>query len=252
MSEGWRKSIRPRRDAEITAASLATPDGRSSIDTRPSARRVVPIILAAGASTRMGTPKALCDFDGRSCLQLALDACREAGLARPIVVLGFWAAEISAHVRLDAATVRLNDLAHHGQTSSLKVGLRALPARAQAFLLYPVDFPLLTAEDLRPLLAAWRTRRRDQRIFIPSHARRRGHPVLFDATLRGTFLALDVAAPARAVVDARADEIVYVEHDTPYVLMDMDTPEDYARCMTEFRLRTMRAHGHDRRPPADE
>src|SRR5882724_9236195 len=104
MSEGWRKSIRPRRDAEITAASLATPDGRSSIDTRPSARRVVPIILAAGASTRMGTPKALCDFDGRSCLQLALDACREAGLARPIVVLGFWAAEISAHVRLDAAT----------------------------------------------------------------------------------------------------------------------------------------------------
>ena len=213
---------------------------------------MVPIILAAGASTRMGAPKALCDFDGRSCLQLALGTCREAGLARPIVVLGFWAAEIRARVRVEAVTVRLNDLAHHGQTSSLQVGLQALPARAQAFLLYPVDFPLLTAEDLRPLLAAWRTRRHYQRIFIPSHAQRRGHPVLFDATLRGTFLALDVAAPARTVVDARADEIVYVEHDTPYVLMDMDTPEDYARCLTEFRLRTMRAHGGDRRPLGGE
>jgi molybdenum cofactor cytidylyltransferase len=212
----------------------------------------VPIILAAGASTRMGTPKALCDFDGRSCLQLALDACREAGLARPIVVLGFWAAEISARVPLGAATIHRNALAHHGQTSSLKVGLQALPARAQAFLLYPVDFPLLTAEDLRPLLAAWRARRHDQRIFIPSHTHRRGHPVLFDATLRGNFLALDVAAPARAVVDARADEIVYVENDTPYVLMDMDTPQDYVRCMTEFRLRTMRRHGRDRRPAAGE
>src|SRR2546427_6675799 len=230
MSEVWRRTIRPRGDAEMTVASVATPNGRALIDTRPSAPRVGPIILAAGASTRMGAPKALCDFDGRPCLQLALDACREAGLARPVVVLGFWAAEISAHVRLEAATVRLNDLAHHGQTSSLKVGLRALSARAQAFLLYPVDFPLLTAEDVRPLLAAWRTRRRNQRIFIPSHARRRGHPVLFDAALRASFLALDVAAPARAVVDARADEIVYVEHDTPYVLMDMDTPEDYARC----------------------
>lgn len=203
---------------------------------------MVPIILAAGASTRMGTPKALCDFDGRSCLQLALDACREAGLARPVVVLGFWAAEIRARVPLDAVTVRLNGLAHHGQTSSLKVGLQALPARAQAFLLYPVDFPLLTAGDVPPLLAAWRTRRHYQRIFIPSHARRRGHPVLFDATLRGTFLTLDVTASARDVVDARADEIVYVEHDTPYVLMDMDTPEDYSRCLTEFRLRTMRPH----------
>ena len=214
MSEAWRNNSRPRG--------------------------IVPIILAAGASTRMGTPKALCDFDGHSCLQLALHTCREAGLARPIVVLGYWAAEISARVRLEAATVHRNGLPHHGQTSSLKVGLRALPARAQAFLLYPVDFPLLTAEDVRLLLAAWRTRRRDQRIVIPSHGHRRGHPVLFDAVLRESFLALDDATPAHAVVDARASDIVYVEHDTPYVLMDMDTPEDYARCVTEFRLRTMR------------
>lgn len=221
--------------------------GEASLHASRDASRVVPIILAAGASTRMGSPKALCDFYGRSCLELALDACREARLARPIVVLGVWAPEIGARVRLDAATVRINDLSQHGQTSSLKVGLMALPSSAEAFLLYPVDFPLLTALDIQPVLAEWQARRGERRIFIPSYASRRGHPVLVDAALRDVFLRLDDAAPARAVIEARAHQIAYIEHDTPYVLMDMDTPEDYARCLAEFRRRAM---GPRRRHPA--
>lgn len=212
-------------------------------NSTPGTRSIVPIILAAGASTRMGGPKALCDFYGRSCLQLALDTCRDARLARPIVVLGFWAREISARMRLETTTVRINEQSDHGQTSSLKVGLMALPRSADAFLLYPVDFPLLTALDVQPLLAAWQARRFGQRIFIPSHARRRGHPVLIDAMLQDEFLRLDDETPARAVIEARGYQITYVEHDTPYVLMDMDTPDDYARCLAEFRRRAMGRDG---------
>ena len=176
---------------------------------------IVPIILAAGASSRMGRPKALCDFDGRTCIELVLDACRQASLAPPIVVLG--------------------------QTSSLKAGLTALPDRTEAFLLYPVDVPLVSAAELRLLLAAWHARHGSQRIFIPSHDRRRGHPVLFDATLRVAFMQLADESPARAVVDASPDQISYIECQTPYVLIDMDTPDDYARCLLIFRSRA-RAH----------
>ena len=77
---------------------------------------IVPIILAAGASSRMGRPKALCDFDGRTCIELVLDACRQASLAPPIVVLGFQAATIRRRVRFGNATVVMNESAERGQT----------------------------------------------------------------------------------------------------------------------------------------
>lgn len=231
-----------------TAGSSCVLGSEFTCHTAPGTSRIVPVILPAGASMRMGGPKALCDFYGRSCLQLAIDACRDARLAAPIVVLGFWANQIKARVRLDGTTVRINDRAHRGQTSSLKVGLRALPEDSEAFLLYPVDFPLLTAVDIQPLLAAWRRRRRRERIFIPSFDSRRGHPVLFDAALRHAFLRLDDDSPARAVLDVRAAEISYIDHDTPSVLTDMDTPDDYQRCLTEFRRRAMPAAARRRHP----
>ena len=198
---------------------------------------IVPIILAAGASSRMGRPKALCEFDGWTCIELALDACREASLAPPIVVLGFHAEAIRRHVSFGDATVVLNQYAERGQTSSLKSGLTALPDRTEAFLLYPVDFPLVSAAELRLLLAAWRARSGGQHIFIPSHDRRRGHPVLLDATLRDAFMRLADDSPARVVIDALPDRISYVECETPTVLVDMDTPEDYARCLLVSRSR---------------
>src|SRR5580765_813669 len=98
--------------------SLGRPD-------EPSARAaatLVPVILAAGASTRMGRTKALCDFDGRTCLELVLLACREAGLATPIVVLGCHADEVREGASSASATFVTNDRAERGQTSSLKTG----------------------------------------------------------------------------------------------------------------------------------
>jgi molybdenum cofactor cytidylyltransferase len=204
---------------------------------RPAAA-IVPIVLAAGASTRMGRTKALCDFDGRTCIELVLQACREAGLATPIVVLGFHADEVREAASSADATFVTNDRAERGQTSSLKIGLAAMPFAASAFVLYPVDLPLVTGEDLARLVSTWRARRSTgTRIVIPSHGHRRGHPVLFDVTLRDAFLGLPDDAPAHWVVGAYAEAIAYVDVDTPYVLMDMDTPAAYAQCLATYRRR---------------
>src|SRR4030095_12071235 len=91
MFEVWQR--RTDHSPDAASSTAAATGGEASRPVGRDASRVVPIILAAGASTRMGCPKALCDFYGRSCLELALDACREALLARPIVVLGFWASQ---------------------------------------------------------------------------------------------------------------------------------------------------------------
>ncbi|MBI4566332.1 MAG: nucleotidyltransferase family protein [Planctomycetes bacterium] len=197
----------------------------------------MPVILAAGASARMGRPKALCEFEGKATLLLALEACREAGVAPPVTVLGYDADAIRASVDLTGAGAVVNPNPDHGQTSSLKVGLRAVPPDAEAFLLYPADHPLITANEISPLVAEYRRLKGSKQIFIPSCNLRRGHPVLVDMALRDEFLRIPDASPARTVYTLHAERIAYVEVPTLSILMDMDTPEDYARCLEEYRRR---------------
>jgi CTP:molybdopterin cytidylyltransferase MocA len=185
---------------------------------------IVPIILAAGASSRMGRPKALLDFDGRRAIDLVLDAC--AGLETPIVVTGAHPVDVG-----DRATVVVNPEWSRGQMSSLKAGLRALPPGATAFLLFPVDCCLVTADDVRAIVAAWKC----QTLVVPSRDMRRGHPVLVDASLIPPLLALSDTASAREVFHKYRPE--YVTSVSPHVLMDLDTPEDYARALETYRSR---------------
>jgi molybdenum cofactor cytidylyltransferase len=197
---------------------------------------VTPIVLAAGESTRMGRPKALLDFDGRACLDLVLDAVRSAG--RPIVVLGPNHEEIRRRVDLGAVDIVLNLDVDSGQTSSLQAALRRLPAGSAAFLMTPVDVPLVRISEVDALLQAWKTGTgRGMSLYVPSHAMKRGHPILCSRELADEFLALPPGASARDVLHRRPDRIAYVEVPDAYVLMDMDTPEDYRRCLDAYRIR---------------
>ncbi|HTF56203.1 MAG TPA: nucleotidyltransferase family protein [Planctomycetota bacterium] len=208
---------------------------------------IVPIVLAAGESVRMGRPKPLCLFGNKPALDLVLDACRGAKLA-PIVVLGHAADQVRAKADLRGAKVILNPDFAKGQTSSLQAGVKALPKDAEGFLLFPADHPLITADEITPLIAEHKRRRKEKQIFIPSYNLKRGHPVLFDGALRQEILSLPPDAPARTVVNRHPDRIAYVEMNTSAILLDMDTPEDYARCLEEWgRRETTRrraAEGH--------
>jgi CTP:molybdopterin cytidylyltransferase MocA len=202
---------------------------------------LTPIILAAGASTRMGRPKALLDFDGKTALELALDAV--AGHGTPVVVLGPNHEEIEAAVDLRRRSTRtaLNLDVHSGQTASLVRGLSALPAQADAFFFMPVDFPLVSAADVARLVEAYRADRdASTSIFIPSHGMKRGHPVLCRRELAAEFRALPADASAREVIDRDPARIAYVLFPDAHVLMDMDTPEDYVRCLGAYRARNAR------------
>lgn len=197
---------------------------------------ITPILLAAGGSTRMGRTKALLDFDGRTCLGLALDAV--SGLGEPVVVLGPNRAEVERQIRLDGARVAVNPDVESGQTESLKAGLAMLPADAEGFLFYPVDFPLVTRAEVGRLVDAFRSPGLSEKtIFVPSHDLRRGHPLLCRRGLAAEFAALPTGVAARSVLNSRPERIAYVLFDEAYILMDMDTPEDYARCLEAFRTR---------------
>lgn len=221
---------------------------------------VVPILLAAGLSTRMGSPKALLRFGDRTCLQVITDAAREGGAAPPIVVVGP-ATDVEAHARgLNAdggvGAVVVNPRPEGGLVSSLRLAIPVLPPETDGFLIWPVDHPLTPACVVASLIARFvdddgghgphaaprregreSTPRAVPRIVIPSFAFRRGHPVLMSRTLGGEILALPAGETARTITARHVDAIVYVNAPDDDVLADMDTPEDYQRCLARFHAR---------------
>jgi molybdenum cofactor cytidylyltransferase len=170
----------------------------------------------------------LLPFDGVPALRLVLDACQ--GLATPIVVLGKQAEIVQAAIPLEQGVI--NPDPSRGQTSSLKLGLSRA---ADAFLLFPADHPLITREDVAAVVKAFRPG--SGRIVIPSFNKRRGHPVAFDRSIREEILALADHESVRTVINRNSDRIDYVNSESPGILMDMDTPEDYARCLEAYRAR---------------
>jgi len=200
---------------------------------------LVPIILAAGASRRMGRPKALLGFDGTCALELLFEAV--AGYGPPVVVLGPNHEEIRRRVSSGGGCWVYNLDVESGQTQSLKAALLVLPPSAAGFFFMPVDFPLVLAADVSRLVDAWQADSGGRSIFIPSHGKKRGHPVLCRRPIAEEILALGPGASPRDVVNFDPGRVEHVLFPEPNVLMDMDTPDDYARCLDRYRTRIARS-----------
>jgi molybdenum cofactor cytidylyltransferase len=206
---------------------------------------LVPLVLAAGASSRMGRPKELLEFQGVSCLEVVLAACARARLARPIVVTRKDRVPL-LEARLaglpEPPTLVVNPAPERGQRSSLRSGLERLSPAARGFLIYPVDHPLVTAGDLALLIEAFAapsnlTDGEPPDVVAPSFDHRRGHPVLVSARLVPALLALGPGDSPRTILSAPSTVACYVDFDDDRVLRDMDTPEAYAECLARYRPR---------------
>ena len=185
------------------------------------------VVLAAGASTRMGRPKQLLRHRGRSFVGCAVELASAAGCA-PIVVVG-------GAVDLGAEPLAPGVLVHHaawplGQLSSLQRGLAAVLERrpdAPAVLVLTVDRPHLRAATVAALVAA--SRAEPGWLWQPELHGRRGHPVIYPAALLPALAALPPTASPRALVAAHAALRCALPVDDPAVLENLDRPEDLAR-----------------------
>ena len=208
---------------------------------------ITAIVLAGGKSERMGSPKALLDFDGRLCIDLVIAACRRAGVDEVIVVLGHRADETAKVLGPQVRTV-VNANYESGQTSSFKTGVAHLPDECDGFLLFPVDFPLVSDKDVSLLLNAFCKRDEGAKVFIPSHSNKRGHPVLLDGGLRDEIMSLGDDEPARNIILRDDSRIHYVNVKNPGVFEDMDSIEDYRRLLALYREMHINERKH---PPSD-
>jgi molybdenum cofactor cytidylyltransferase len=191
----------------------------------------VAIVLAAGASTRMGRPKALLRAGDRTFIRTILDTLREAGLPDAVVVVRAGQDGVAAEVAAAGfGRTVVNLRADEGQLSSLLAGLTAIDRPGvDAALVTLVDVPRATADGIRRLLA--RAATSPAPILRAVHRGAHGHPVIFKRGIFDALRAADPAQGAKAVV--RAAEVEDVETGDPGVVDDIDTPEDYARLLGE-------------------
>ena len=187
------------------------------------------IVLAAGQSSRMGTPKAGLRLGpaGATFAAAVTGALVEAGVGRVVVVAGAHPDAVLAAV---GARPGVEVLYHAGwaagQLSSLLAGLDALDDPAlEAVAVTLVDVPLVRVATIRALVEAWRRSRVP--VVRPALGDRHGHPVIFDRAAFAALRAAPLEIGAKAVIAACGPRVLNVPTDDAGVLRDVDTPADY-------------------------
>ena len=185
-------------------------------------------ILAAGESRRMGTPKALLPYRGKTFLEHLLEVTRHSRVGVARVVLGAGADTIREHLRLDPEMIVVNSAWPQGQLSSIQAAIRSLPeGGTEGLLLCPVDHPLVSAALVARLIEEFDAS--GKLIVLPTYRGRRGHPVIFRATLYQELLAAAPEVGARQVVWAHAADLLEVATEEEGVILNLNDPEGFKR-----------------------
>ena len=207
------------------------------------------LLLAAGESTRMGELKALLPWCGTTLIEHQVAALMSAGASRCFVVLGHRADRLEPKLRglADVFCVHNPDY-RQGKTTSLKAGLRALDeasrgspdgSREDAGLLLNVDQPRSSAV-VRKIIQLHQHCSGDRSldpplITVPTYLGKGGHPIIFSTAMLQEMLGVSEETQGlKAVVRRHEAQTMKVEVDSPEILLDLNTPEDYQDAVAQF------------------
>ena len=184
------------------------------------------IVLAAGASTRMGMPKQLLQFGERSLIGHVVKVAIASVCNPIIVVLGASGDRIKSEVEwLDVRVVE-NPNWVEGMSTSIRTGIKTLKAinpEVEAVVLMLCDQPFVSTQIIDQLVAAYRTTGKP--IIASEYAEISGVPALFSRALFSELTALSDDVGARQVIKQHAEAVFRVPF--PEGVIDLDTPKDY-------------------------
>jgi molybdenum cofactor cytidylyltransferase len=211
------------------------------------------VILSGGSSSRMGSPKALVAYQGRPFLEHLLQITVHPKIGVRRVVLGAHAEPIAKNIALAADEIVINADWEKGQLSSIQAAIRSLPAIAglpaapdknaaagsahgtgrvsrgtDGLLLCLIDHPLISGALVNYLIEEFYAASRTK-IVLPVYEGRRGHPLIFPASLYEELLRAPEDKGARAVVWAHAADVVEVPTEEEGCVLNLNDPETLRR-----------------------
>ena len=191
------------------------------------------IILAAGESKRMKTPKMLLPIDGMTMIEKVIENLKGSEIDKIIVVTGAYMEEIQKVTEPLAIMSCYNDNYKLGMLSSVKCGFRAIPDEAEAVLVFPGDQPGITPHVIDLVIESYRATKKG--IVIPVFKEKRGHPVLIDIKYRNEIEMLEPELGLRSLSQLFQEDVLEVVTDSSAILKDIDTYEDYINSINQIQ-----------------
>lgn len=206
-------------------------------------KKMFGLLLAAGESSRMGTPKQLLEAGGRTFVQRAIDGFLAADFETIVVVLGHKFMEIKSHIvnseySIEQAKVMERILFaenagyKNGQFSSIKAGIGLISEKKavdfyRGFMIQLIDRPLVMPETFRALKNSFLAG--GSEILIPSYKMKRGHPACFASGFMDEIMAMDIGASLKDILKKHESLINYLNVNDPGVVINVDTPGEYEK-----------------------
>ncbi len=187
------------------------------------------VVLAAGASSRMGRDKALLPWQGGTFLSAAIRALQPVS-DLVIVVAGANSAELAPIVNANAGFLIINPSPERGQFSSLQVGLQEVLNRGRdAAIVTLVDRPAPGMATIEQTKSEFLAAPDDIWAVVPEFLGRHGHPIVIGREMIGAFLGAPALSSAREVEHSLQSHIRYLPVADPFVAANVDTPEDFEK-----------------------
>jgi molybdenum cofactor cytidylyltransferase len=191
------------------------------------------IILAAGESKRMESPKMLLTFNGRTMIEKVIANVSESKVDKIIVVLGAYREELVKLITKLPVKYCYNDNYKKGMLSSVQCGFRNLPSDYKAVLVFQGDQPLITSDAINVVIDAYLSSGKG--IVIPVYRGRRGHPLLIDIKFSNEIEKLNPNKGLRSLAHMFSDDVLEVDTNESGILTDFDTYEQYKNGINQIK-----------------
>jgi len=183
------------------------------------------IILAAGSSTRMKQQKLLLPFNGKTIIEVVVSNAIQSVGENIMVVVGANCEEILEKMDMYPIHHCTNLNYEKGMLSSAICGFQALPATAEAALVFLGDQPQIPFSVAQSVIEAWK--KSGKGIVVPVYQNRRGHPVLIETRFIPEIEKLNQNRGLKQLLEKNPEDIFEVNCTMPEILRDIDTPEEY-------------------------
>ena len=181
----------------------------------------------------MGTPKALIPYRGRTFLEHLIEVTTHPRVGVKRIVLGAGAENICDQLHLDNASVVINQDWQQGQLSSMQTAIRSLPlGETEGLILCPVDHPLVSAELVAQLIAEFDSS--GKLIVLPTFRSKRGHPLIFRASLYDEILAASAEVGARQVVWNHTSDLLEVPTEEEGTILNLNNPDALKKALEKL------------------